>query len=83
MGHAYLIFVSVFFFSLSLVKQSRKSIRISRGSEKKKKETQLEAAQDVLGIQKISTQNTSLYHLLFTSNPLVSSSDLLYETACR
>lgn len=33
-------------FSLSLVKQSRESIRISRGFEKKK--TQLEASQDVL-----------------------------------
>ncbi len=43
-GHAYLIFVRAF--SLSLVKQSRESIRISRGFENTK--TQLEASQDVL-----------------------------------
>lgn len=76
MGHAYLIFVSVLLNRAERVLEFQEVLR-------KKKETQLEAAQDVLGIQKISTQNTSLYHLLFTSNPLVSSSDLLYETACR
>lgn len=81
-GHAYLIFVRAF--SLSLVNQSRESIRISRGFEKKKK-TQLETSLDVLvrSEKTIHTQNTSQYHLLFTSNPLVSSSDRLYETACR
>lgn len=28
-------------------------------------------------------KNATQYHLLFISNTLVSSSDLLYETACR
>ncbi len=61
-GHAYLIFVRAF--SLSLVKQSRESIRISRGFENTK--TQLEASQDVLVRREITTPaSTSFFsHLI-------------------
>ncbi len=60
--YAYLIFVRDF--SLSLVKQSRESIRISRGFENTK--TQLEASQDVLVRREITTPaSTSFFsHLI-------------------